>query len=182
MVAGSTLEAFRRLLLLVLLQDDQVLQDGPLQPSMLRSVEELLLSHTPENQRDMLLSTWVNLIRMVNSGAAEIQAIVRELEALMLVVEQWPARRAACLTQAAAAATAGGGSSSLLTGGADSSHAVATLAWLEDHTNMEARIVGQLVSLRPRIIAATGSGVFAGVCMCMYTCGFFRAMSGCAAA
>jgi len=72
-VRGSTLEGFRRLLLLVLLQDNQVLRDGPLQASMLRSAEELLLSHPPESQRDMLLSTWVNLVRLLNSGAAEIQ-------------------------------------------------------------------------------------------------------------
>lgn len=72
-VRGSTLEGFRRLLLLVLLQDNQVLRDGRLQASMLRSAEELLLAHPPESQRDMLLSTWVNLVRLLNSGAAEIQ-------------------------------------------------------------------------------------------------------------
>jgi hypothetical protein len=72
-IAGSTLEAFRRLLLLALLQDDKVLQGGPLQASMLLSTEEMLLSHPPADQRDMLLTTVVNLTRMINSGAAEIQ-------------------------------------------------------------------------------------------------------------
>lgn len=73
MIGGLTLEAFRRLLLLVLLQDDRILQEGPLQPSALRSVEELLLSHPPQTEKDMMLSTLVNLERMLNSGAAEIQ-------------------------------------------------------------------------------------------------------------
>lgn len=72
-VNGSTLEAFRRLLLLVLLQDSALLKDGPLQASMLVSMEELLLSHPIASQQDMLLSTVVNLARMLNSGAAEIQ-------------------------------------------------------------------------------------------------------------
>lgn len=72
-VGGATLEAFRRLLLLVLLQDDKLLMDGPLQASMLLSIEELLLSRPVSSQQDMLLSTLVNLTRMINSGAAEIQ-------------------------------------------------------------------------------------------------------------
>jgi hypothetical protein len=72
-ISGSTLEAFRRLLLLVLLQDDRTLQDGPLQPSALQSIDELLLSHPPQTEKDMMLSTVVNLERMLNSGAAEIQ-------------------------------------------------------------------------------------------------------------
>jgi hypothetical protein len=72
-VNGSTLEAFRRLLLLVLLQDNALLKDGPLQASMLVAMEELLLSRPIASQQDMLLSTVVNLARMLNSGAAEIQ-------------------------------------------------------------------------------------------------------------
>jgi trans-aconitate methyltransferase len=104
-------------------------------------------------------------------------AVVRELDALMLVVEQWPRRREACLAQAAAAAaattprTADGTSSrrGSVTGNpashADRSHAAATLEWLADHNNMEARIVEQLVSLRPRVMASTGSGIFSGACL-----------------
>jgi hypothetical protein len=74
-VSGATLEAFRRLLLLVLLQDSRMLQDGPLLASRLVSMEELLLSHPITTQQDMLLSVLVNLTRMLNSGAAEIQGI-----------------------------------------------------------------------------------------------------------
>jgi hypothetical protein len=72
-MVGSTLEAFRRLLLLVLLQDSALLQDGPLQASMLVSMELLLLSRPISSQQDMLLSTVVNLTRMLNTGAAKIQ-------------------------------------------------------------------------------------------------------------
>jgi hypothetical protein len=101
-IGGSTLEAFRRLLLLVLLQDDGILQDGPLQPSALRSVEELLLSHPPRNEKDMMLSTVVNLERMLNSGAAEIQGwwCIRQCVchvASHLVMLMW------CFTSSAAA-------------------------------------------------------------------------------
>lgn len=83
-MGGSTLEAFRRLLLLVLLQDNRVLQSGPLQASMLLTAEELLLARAPANQQDMLLSTWVNLVRMVNSGSAEIQGGRRQRRAALM--------------------------------------------------------------------------------------------------
>ena len=105
-------------------------------------------------------------------------AVVRELDALMLVVEQWPRRREACLAQAAAAAAAAatprtgdsaGSRRASVTGHpashADRSHAAAILEWLADHNNMEARIVEQLVSLRPRVTASTGSGIFSGECL-----------------
>jgi hypothetical protein len=42
-------------------------------------------------------------------------------------------------------------------------HATQLLAWLGDHANMEARVVQQVASLAPRVAAATGSGVFAGI-------------------
>jgi len=93
----------------------------------------------------------------------------------MLVVEQWPRRRDACLSAAAAAAASSVGVESTYDRAAgvaaasaesESSHAAAILAWLADHNNMEARIVEQLVSLRPRITASTGSGIFAGQCTC----------------
>lgn len=74
-LSGATLEAFRRLLLLVLLQDSRMLQDGPLHASMLVSMEEMLLSHPTTTQHDMLLSVLINLTRMLNSGAAEIQGV-----------------------------------------------------------------------------------------------------------
>lgn len=87
----------------------------------------------------------------------------------MLVVEQWPRRRDACLAQAAAAATATsrtassrGRAGSGAAVDAVSSHAAATLAWLADHNNMEVRIVAQLVSLRGRVTASTGAGIFSG--------------------
>lgn len=115
-------------------------------------------------------------------------AVVRELDALMLVVEQWPRRREACLAQAAAAAAAQPGTAASTgsrrgsvtgprpDGGGDRLHAAATLEWLADHNNMEARIVDQLVSLRPRVTASTGSGIFSGgqqhLCCCGSTiCG-----------
>jgi hypothetical protein len=98
-----------------------------------------------------------------------VAAIVRELDALMLVVEQWPRRRDACLAQAAAAAavtphtaSSRGRAASGAAVDAVSSHAAATLAWLADHNNMEARIVAQLVSLRDRVTASTGAGIFSG--------------------
>lgn len=116
--------------------------------------------------------------------------IVRELEALMLVVEQWPQRRDTCLAQATAAiggaaaapqpvamplagstasrrasataAPANSVTSFHAASGMDASHAAATLAWLADHNNMEARVVEQLVSLRPRVAASTGGGILSG--------------------
>jgi hypothetical protein len=202
MVQGATLEGFRRLLLLVLLQDAHLMQPGPLAPSSLLSLEELLLSRTPETQQEMLLTTCVNLMRIINSSAADIQgnlallklrstgglqnsdapclplparvsvfchcaAVVRELSALMLVVQQWPQRREACMAQATAAAGGGGGgrhgSVEQDAAAQDEAHATQLLAWLSDHTNMEARVVEQLVSLKLRISAATGSGIFSGV-------------------
>jgi hypothetical protein len=113
-------------------------------------------------------------------------AIVRELEALMLVVEQWPQRRDTCLAQATAAvgaavdtppAVAASGGSRRASGthnaaasgtsprgavGLDTSHAAATLAWLADHNNMEARVIEQLVSLKPHVTASTGGGTLSG--------------------
>lgn len=101
-------------------------------------------------------------------------AIVRELDALLLVVEQWPGRRDACLMQAATAAPATaphtGSNRGRAAAAAVSAHAAATLAWLADHNNMEARIVEQVVSLRPRVMAATGSGIFAGQACCAVAC------------
>jgi hypothetical protein len=73
MVRGATLEGCRRLLLLVLLHDGRLTQRGPLAPSSLLTLEELLLLRPPECQQDMLLSTAVNLVRIINSGAADIQ-------------------------------------------------------------------------------------------------------------
>lgn len=72
MIKGATLEGFRRLLLLVLLQDAVPLAPGPLLPSQLLPLEDLLLK-VPRNQSDMLLSTVPNLLRMINSGAGMIQ-------------------------------------------------------------------------------------------------------------
>lgn len=95
-------------------------------------------------------------------------AIVRELDALLLVVEQWPGRRDACLMQAATAAPAATPHTdrSRAAAAAVSAHAAATLAWLADHHNMEARVLEQVASLRPRVTAATGSGIFAGQAHC----------------
>lgn len=72
--------------------------------------------------------------------------------------------------QAAAAAPAAAPHTGSNRGGAAAAavtaHAAATLAWLADHHNMEARVVEQVVSLRPRVMAATGSGIFAGQAHC----------------
>lgn len=72
MLRGATLEGLRRLLLLVLLQDAAPLSPGPLLPSHLLPLEELLLVE-PSNQAGMLLSAMPNLLRMINSGAGMIQ-------------------------------------------------------------------------------------------------------------
>lgn len=106
----------------------------------------------------------------------------------MLVVEQWPHRRDACLAQAAAAAAATPHTSSSRgraaggVAGAESAsaHAAATLAWLADHNNMETRIVEQVVGLKPRVIASTGSGVFAGgLTGAMLSCAVLRCVTPC---
>lgn len=108
-------------------------------------------------------------------------AVVRELAALMLVVQQWPRRRDACVAQATTAATAQAPSPALpgaprqstaavassatertIVISSDEAHALEMLAWLGDHTNMEARTLQQLVSLKPRVVATTGSGIFSG--------------------
>lgn len=78
MIKGNTLEGFRHLLLLVLLQDAAPLAAGPLLPSQLLSLEELLLK-VPSSQADMLLSTVPNLLRMINSAAGMIQGGYRWL-------------------------------------------------------------------------------------------------------
>lgn len=78
MIKGNTLEGFRRLLLLVLLQDAAPLAAGPLLPSQLLPLEELLLK-VPSSQADMLLSTVPNLLRMINSGAGVMQGGCRWL-------------------------------------------------------------------------------------------------------
>ncbi|WIA30633.1 hypothetical protein OEZ86_000711 [Tetradesmus obliquus] len=72
MLRGATLEGLRRMLLLVLLQDAAPLGPGPLLPSDLLPLEELLLV-VPSNQAEMLLSVVPNLLRMINSGAGMIQ-------------------------------------------------------------------------------------------------------------
>jgi hypothetical protein len=72
MLRGPTLEGLRRMLLLALLQDAAPLGPGPLLPSDLLPLEELLLV-VPSNQAEMLLSVVPNLLRMINSGAGMIQ-------------------------------------------------------------------------------------------------------------
>jgi hypothetical protein len=74
MLRGHTLEGLRRMLLLVLLQDAAPLGPGPLLPSDLLPLEELLLVE-PSNQAEMLLSVVPNLLRMINSGAGMIQGM-----------------------------------------------------------------------------------------------------------
>lgn len=72
MVRGQTLEGFRRLLLLVLLQDAAPHAAGPLMPTALAPLEDLL-TKTPGSEADLLVSTVPNLLRMINSGAGIIQ-------------------------------------------------------------------------------------------------------------
>lgn len=70
---GASLEAFRRLLLLVLLQDPVLADAGPLSPPQLLTLEELLLALPPgTSEAGMLLSTVPSLLRMTNTGAAVI--------------------------------------------------------------------------------------------------------------
>lgn len=73
MARGASLEAFRRLLLLVLLQDPVLADPGPLRPPQLLTLEELLLALPPgASEAGMLLSTVPSLLRMTNTGAAVI--------------------------------------------------------------------------------------------------------------
>src|SRR5690242_5084017 len=72
MIQGHTLEGFRRLLLLVLLQDPGPVGPGPLTTKGLAPLEDLL-SKTPSGESDLFLSTVPNLLRMLNSGAGVIQ-------------------------------------------------------------------------------------------------------------
>lgn len=74
MVRGHTLEGLRCLLHLVLLQDPAMLRAGPLMPSALVPLEDLM-TRTPTSETDLLLSTLPNLLRMINSGAAIIQGM-----------------------------------------------------------------------------------------------------------
>eukprot|EP00775_Hariotina_reticulata_P008243 gene8243-8433_t len=150
MLQGETLEGLRRMLLLVLLQDPLPRASGPLSPPALQTLEELLLVKTPNSQLHMLLSTVPNLLRMINSGAAVIQAVVREMQAVQFVAQQWPSRAESCRAQAAATETPGmadeGGIAQPATGGAASTSgaarataAISTLEWLEQF-NMDGAI------------------------------------------
>lgn len=63
-------------------------------------------------------------------------------------------------------------SSSQTAAGLDTSHAAATLAWLADHNNMEARVIEQLVGLKPRVTASTGGGMLSGQWDAQVACWF----------
>ena len=112
-----------------------------------------------------------------------LAGVVREMEAVKAVADAWPARREACIAQATAASgsadssapnaagpvagpvvsssTAVGGGGGVAAVGVDDSGPAATLAWLSSF-NMEGKVLQQLISLKPRITAATGSGIFSG--------------------
>jgi hypothetical protein len=71
--AGETMEAFRRTLLLVLLQDGAACGPGaPLTQPEIVSMEELLVARPRADEVSMVLSSALSLIRMLNSGAAVI--------------------------------------------------------------------------------------------------------------
>lgn len=96
------------------------------------------------------------------------------MEAVKAVSDSWPARKESCIAQATAAAeaagittvarlgspTAGPGTSS------EESGPAATLTWLATF-NMEQKVLRQLISLKPRVAAATGSGIFSGKSICL---------------
>ena len=182
---GRTLDALRRALLLVLLQDPAPAAPGPLAPAALVPLEELLAPsrrhhhhHRPaaqqqhqqqQQQRDMLLSAAPSLVRALSSGAAVIAGVARELEAVRVAARLWPARRLLLAEQARAEAEAGaaaGGSS----GGEDAlgggGTAAARLAWAEGFC-MEARLLEQLAELAPRVRSCAGGGVFSGISACV---------------
>lgn len=97
--------------------------------------------------------------------------VVREMEAVKAVADAWPARREACTAQATAAAEAAavstpgesthGPVAAASTASDNAASSVATLAWLSSF-NMEGKVLQQLISLKPRVAAATGSGIFSG--------------------
>jgi len=68
------MDALRRALLLVLLQDPAPVtpQGTPLQQAALAPLEELLLGRPRASELSMVLSSSLNLLRMLNSGAAVI--------------------------------------------------------------------------------------------------------------
>lgn len=83
---GATLEALRRLLLLVMLQDARILTStvrppmGPGPggntggvPGMLLTMEELLTQGGPTAEQRLALGAVPNLIRMLNTGAAMLE-------------------------------------------------------------------------------------------------------------
>ncbi len=72
MVKGDDLEAFRRLLHLVMLQDPLPLQPAVLHQGLLLPLEELIVDPSRMSERDMMLSSLPNLCRVLNCGAAVI--------------------------------------------------------------------------------------------------------------
>ncbi|GLC57830.1 hypothetical protein PLESTB_001271500 [Pleodorina starrii] len=185
---GNSLTAWRQLLLLVLLHDPTTVKPGQLVPDSFPSLETLALqapkllrsssSSSSSPEVAWLLSSIPNLLRINNSAACVLEGIVRELEGLEVAAARWPAKLAAVRAAAAAAsATDGsdgggggdGGGATPRTG--DSRRTVRTpdvarsmATWLATF-GLEGRLLGQLLGLRGRILAAIGSGngLFAGI-------------------
>ncbi|KAI8469832.1 MAG: hypothetical protein J3K34DRAFT_511818 [Monoraphidium minutum] len=123
---GANMEGFRRALLLVLLQDGRATAPAPPgapSPGALLPLEELVAPPAGgASEVSMVLSAAPNLLRMLNSGAAEISGVVREIQAVLMVARLWPPRRQQLIEQAEAAlrrrsAGAGGRSGSDAGGG-----------------------------------------------------------------
>lgn len=79
MLSGGTLEGFRRTLLLILLQDAVLTKPGPLRQAAIEPLEQLVVLKQRITERDMLLSVVPNLLRILNSGASEIESALTAL-------------------------------------------------------------------------------------------------------
>ncbi|GLI65138.1 hypothetical protein VaNZ11_008596, partial [Volvox africanus] len=164
---GDSLTAWHHLLVLVLLHDPTTVKVGPLVPESFPSLETLAL-RAPKvlgTEVGLLLSTLPNLLRINNSAASVLEGIVREVEALAIAAARLPAKLAAVKVAAEAvgpAPTPRTGDSRRTVRTPDVSRAMSV--WLAAF-GLEGRLLSQLLGLKDRILAATGSGtgLFAGI-------------------
>ncbi|GAX80614.1 hypothetical protein CEUSTIGMA_g8049.t1 [Chlamydomonas eustigma] len=128
----ESLEAYRQLLLLLMLSDDQVTRAPSLEQYMIRSLDECCTSYPASNQpqrrrggggssraapvasqSDLLLRVIPNILRILSSMAAEMSDISKELRSTMAIARAWPSRLSTLKAQEEALSRSGSAASAI---------------------------------------------------------------------
>ncbi|KAF5834756.1 hypothetical protein DUNSADRAFT_8444 [Dunaliella salina] len=182
--AGKSLDAFRQLLHLILIQDAEVTLSSQLSIKHVRSLEQTIMTGRGRARgrgnpaahgrvsgllaNPTVLGVVPNLLRTLASSAATIQGISREVEAISSAGDKWPAK-VKQMRQAHAEAVMEGRLKTAQTAGSINSRRTlrtpevdsSMLSWLNTF-DMEGKLLLQLEGIKRNVQASMGKGVFSG--------------------